>query len=57
MSPGRRGQPLVAFASKTLWATLFLLSVGCMHHEDRSLLARTASTEPGDCAAAGDLCW
>ncbi len=47
MSAGRRGQPLVAFASTTLWVILLLLAVGCAHHEERALLARTASAEQG----------
>jgi len=47
MSAGTRGRPLVVFASTTLWVILLLLAVGCMHHEDRALLARTTSTEPG----------
>ncbi len=45
MSPERRGR-LVAAAATTLWVTLLLLAFGCAHREERSLLARTASTEP-----------
>ena len=46
MSPGRRGR-LVASAATTLWVTLVLFAFGCAHHEERTVLARTASTEPG----------
>ena len=42
-----------------MWLTLLLLAVGCVHHEDRALLARTASIEQGiaplPAAFAGDL--
>ena len=59
MSARERGRRLVASASTMLWLTLFLLAVGCAHHEDRALLARTASTEQGiaplPAAFAGDL--
>jgi copper homeostasis protein (lipoprotein) len=47
MSAGRRGQPPVAFASMTLWATLLLLAVGCMHHEAPALPSEAASAGQG----------
>jgi len=37
----------VAFTSTTLWATLLLLAVGCMHHEAPALLSGAASAERG----------
>ena len=37
----------MASAATTLWVTLFLLAFGCAHHEERAVLARAASTEPG----------
>ena len=59
MRAGKRGQPLVVFASTTLWIALLLLAVGCMHHEDRAVLASTASAEQGiaplPATFAGDL--
>ena len=47
MTAGRRGQPPVALASMTLWATLLLLAVGCMHHEAPALPSEAASAGQG----------
>lgn len=55
----RRGRAIVASASTTLWATLLLLAVGCLHHEAPALKSSAASAESGmaplPATFAGDL--